>query len=354
MKKKLLYSCGHEPEFLRNKIFIEALKSRYEILPGYSSLKSYPARMFAAFCRTLWNLRKADVVFVGYMGHFFVPLLRLVTKKVIVFDAFLSLYDMLCFDRKYFKPDSFLGRAVFFIEKLSYQLADTVTIDTNEHKKYLVETFGLNEKNLEVLFLGADTAVFYDRCLPEEENVFRVHFHGKFIPLQGAEYIVKAAKLLEGEKDIVFHLWGGGQTFKDTFKLAEKLCLKNVRFEGYPSIEAVAQSLAVSHLGLGIFGHSDKAKRVIPTKGYETLAMKKPLLTGDSAAIKELLENNVSCYTCKFADENDIAKRILEIKKDQNRAKVAEEGYRQFKEHAALPKVREKLLSIVESSGNWQ
>lgn len=308
--------------------------------------------MFAALIRSLWNIGKADIVFVGYMGHFLAPLLRFVTKKVIVFDAFLSLYDMLCYDREYFRSNSLMGKVIFFIEKLSYQSADRVIIDTDEHKRYLVQTFGLEKKRVESVYLGADETVFYDRGLSEEKNIFRVHFHGKFIPLQGTEYIVKAAKLLEGEKDIVFHLWGGGQTFKDTVKLAEKLRLTNVRFEGYPSLEAVAKSLARSHLSLGIFGHSDKAKRVIPTKGYETLAMKKPLLTGDSAAIKELLENNVSCYTCKFADEKDIAKRILEIRKDQNRIKVGEEGYRQFKNHAALPKIREKLLSVVESSGN--
>ena len=66
--------------------------------------------MFAALLRSLWNIGKADIVFVGYMGHFITPILRLVTKKVIVFDAFLSIYDMLCYDREYFRPDSFIGK----------------------------------------------------------------------------------------------------------------------------------------------------------------------------------------------------------------------------------------------------
>lgn len=348
--KKLLYSCGHKPTFLRNKIFLNALRDEYTILPGYSIAKRYILRLPIALALSVLNCRRADIIFVGYMGHFFVPVLRALTKKTIIFDAFLSLYDMVCHDRKLLKPESFLGRALFLLEKYSYRCADKILIDTATHKKYLVDTFGISEDRIEHIFLGADETIFYDRGGMEEEGTFRVHFHGTFIPLQGVEYIVKAAKLLEKEKEVVFHLYGGGQTFKDAYKLAEKLQAKNVHFEGFPSMEAVAQSLAKSHLGLGVFGGSDKAKKVIPTKGYETIAMKKPLLTGDSAAIKELLENNVSCYTCNFADETDLAKRILEIRRDANRQTVAAEGFRKFRECASFSVTREKLLATVNAA----
>ena len=71
---------------------------------------------------------------------------------------------------------------------------------------------------------------------------------------------------------------------------------------------------------LGIFGESVKTMRVIPNKAYEALAMSLPLVTADTPAIRELLDER-SAVLVPAADPQAIADALLEcaLKLDQNR-----------------------------------
>jgi glycosyltransferase involved in cell wall biosynthesis len=96
-----------------------------------------------------------------------------------------------------------------------------------------------------------------------------------------------------------------------------------------------------SDLCLGIFGNNSKANIVIPNKAYEALAVRKPLITRDSKAIKELFVDGVHCVFCKPNDPEDLASKIMLLYKDKElRDKVAENGYDLF-----LDKLTPKLLT---------
>ena len=82
-------------------------------------------------------------VFVGFFGQPLVPVIKKLTSKPIVFDAFLSAYDTMCFDRKKFKPDSCAGGFFYWLDKHSCEQSDRIILDTNAHIDYFLKTFGL-------------------------------------------------------------------------------------------------------------------------------------------------------------------------------------------------------------------
>ena len=151
--------------------------------------------------------------------------------------------------------------------------------------------------------------------------------------------------MLQNQKDVLFKLIGSGRTFNLVKNLSERLRLKNVSFlTKWTPYQQLPNHIAKADLCLGIFGDTPKAKRVIPNKAFESLAMGKPLITGDSSATREALTHMEDCVSCKMASPKAIEESILLLKDDEYlRKKIARNGYRLFKEKFT-PKVIGKEL----------
>ena len=257
-------------------------------------------------------------------------LLKLIHRKQIVFDVFISDYDNLVNDRKIVNKNSLKSRVLWLGDKYSCKLSDRIILDTDNHIDYFVKEFGLDKKKFRRVFIGADEEIFYPRKQKKSKE-FIVSFHGTFIPLQGIPYIIKAAKLLEKEK-IRFEIVGAGQTYDEMINLSKKLKVKNIDFLGFRKLETLPDYISRADVCLGIFGISDKTQKVIPNKAYEIVAMKKPLITGNTPGIKELFTHKRDCYLCKIGNEKSLADAIRVLKKDLKlRNKIAKEGYVLFK-----------------------
>ena len=337
----------------RNRIIMKGLKQNsievVECRDTSNIFLRYPKLM-----KKYFGLRDLDAIIIGEPGQTSVLLARILinkTEKPLIFDAYLSLYEMMVYDRKLVKENSFKAKYFYYLDKIPCKLADVVLLDTNEHINYFNEEFGINKDKFRRVFIGADTDIFYPRQIEKENNdQFTVLFHGSFIPLQGIQYIIKAAKILEKYTDINFEIIGKGQTFNEMIKLSKSLNSQNITFMGSIKYEEIPNYIARADIGLGIFGDTDKAKRVIPNKAYEIIAMKKPLITGDSPAARELFVNGKNAILCKMADPESIAESILCLKEDDNlRRKIAKNGYNLFREKASPNVIGQDVKKNLES-----
>jgi len=225
-------------------------------------------------------------------------------------------------------------------------LADYLFTDTEEHKKYFIYTFKIKKK-ISVIPVGTNERIFYPQIVKENRD-FRVAFWGKFIPLHGIEYILKAAKILESYPEIKIDLIGMGQIFNEMKSLSERLQLKNTSFLGYVDINQLPVLMSIADISLGIFGNTAKAKRVIPNKVYSGIAMKKPVITGDSPAVREFFEHKKHLYLVPMANPEALAEGILELKENQElRRKVAENGNKVFNERFTSVKIGKMVKDIL-------
>lgn len=174
---------------------------------------------------------------------------------------------------------------------------------------------------------------------------FLILFWGNFIPLQGIQYIVLAAKKIEKYPDIKFQIIGGGQTEDKIHRFYSSLNIKNVEFLGKRDSRELPSMIKKADICLGIFGDTDKAARVIPNKIYEAIAMAKPVITADTSAIRELFTDKENILLCRRADSEDLAEKISELKNDSFlRGKIAKGGYELFQKHALPAIIGRQLL----------
>ena len=345
---RVCYIPGRESTYARTRIFINGFKKNKVPFIDCSSNKKSNLRYLEIFIKFIRGKKNSDIFLVGFLGQHMVPIIRWFTKKKIVFDAFLSVYDTLVFDKKIVKQDSVAAKLFFWLDRKSCNIADVILLDTNQHIEYFHKTFGIRKDKFRRVLIGADEEIFYPRKT-KEHNGFVVEFHGGFIPLQGVEYIVRAAKLLEKHKDIRFNIIGDGQTFTRCFNLAKKLELNNITFCGWKSLEEIHSYISNADIGLGVFGGTQKTQRVIPNKAYEIIAMKKPLITADTPAVRELFENRKNVYLCKQCNPKAIAKSILNLKNNPElRKRIASEGHKLYKKFCTPAIIGKQLKNICE------
>jgi glycosyltransferase involved in cell wall biosynthesis len=110
--------------------------------------------------------------------------------------------------------------------------------------------------------------------------------------------------------------------------------------------------IAKADVCLGIFGRTEKASRVIPYKVYEALAMKKPVITGDSPAAREILHDQVHVLLSPMGEPEALAQRILRLREDPElRRRIAEEGHRLFHAKCSSQKMAEAIIQDLARRG---
>jgi len=359
------YSRGEE--YARNLALINGLsrcgarieECHAELWPGFQDKMGAVKRGLAAnllalikaYCRLIvqyFQSGEFDFLFVGYIGQFDVFLARALKAlhcKPIVFDAFYSLYDTMVKDRGLYPENSLMAKMLRLVDRGSVKCSDLALLDTNEHIKYFCGEFGLDPGRFLAVPLGVDQANFHPRPAPNDDGVLEIVNYSSYIPLHGLEVILRAADLLRNHKDVRFTLIGKGQLFPEMKALAEKLKLENVEFIEWLSHKELVEKAAGADVLLGIFGVTEKAGRVIPYKAYEALALGRPLITGDSAAARELLVNGEHCLLSPMGDPEALAQKILLLKQDSAlREKIARAGLELFQRRCTWESIGSAIL----------
>lgn len=348
------YFGSYYPQYSRNKILIDGLKKNgvavYECQSSHGSfLERYPDLI-----NRYWSIRrKVDVIIVGFCGQLDMPLawiLSRLTKKKVVFDMFYSMYDTYVFDRQSAKPGSLNARRYFWIDKLAATLADVIITDTWSHSRYFVRTFGLNSQKFHRIFVGGDDTLFFPVKKKSRKKII-VEFHGMFTQLQGAEYFVEAAKLLENEKKMEFWLIGDSTHYFLPFEKIKILRPKTLKYYRRLSLKKLADKVASSTISVGHLGLTDKAKNVISNKIYEAVFCKIPVIVADTPAVCELLQDSQTAVFTKAGNPKDLAFKIKLLAKNQLlQKKISNKAFILAQKKLTNKKLGKELIDIIIAS----
>ncbi len=269
----------------------------------------------------------ADVVVVGYPGHFDMPAAKRIARgRPVVFNPLVSLHDTLVGDRARFGPRSPAAGVLRAIDNGAFRGADLVVADTEAHAVFFRRTFGLAEEDVAVALVGADEPLFRPGWHPPAP--FCALFVGKLIPLHGLETILDAAALAP---EVPFRIVGEGQ-------LGELLERRPPNVEHVPWVEYedLPEAYRGAGCALGIFGMGEKAARVIPNKVFQALACACPVVTGDTPAAHELLTDGADAVLVPPGDARRLAEAVRRLAGDAElRERLATAGRATYEARAS-------------------
>lgn len=370
---KVCYFGTYRESYTRNVIMIEALRradvevvechqilwqgieDRVSAASGGWAKPQFILRLVRAYWLLLKEYRKVqdyDVMVVGYPGQLDVLLARVLTwlrKKPLVLDILMSLY-LIAQDRGLVEQHPFTGNLLHILERFVYRLPDLLIQDTLDYQNWLVNEFHLHDKRFRLLPLGADDRIFHPLEQPSNnEDTFRVLYYGTYIPNHGVPYIMEAAKIMGDVHDIIFTLIGEGPDKEFAQSFAQQHQMHNVEFISWlPKSELIAY-IDRSDICLGSFGTTYQSLLTIHNKIYECMAMHKPVVTGDSSAIRGAFHHLDDIYLVERSNGAAIAKAIQHLYQDDRLRKlIASNGYASFMDEYRLVTKGKRLKSYLK------
>lgn len=244
------------------------------------------------------------------------------------------------------------------LEEIMYRSSNLVTGQTQGISKKIKTRFP--KKDVYWLPNGVDIS-FYDpdkiKSNWREQNGFKndqiLFFYGGILGhAQGLEVILNAAKELHNQKELQFILLGSGPEEEKLKNLKENLELENVHFFEGVSKSQMPEIIKAIDVSIVPLKKLDLFKGAIPSKIFEILSMKKPILLGVEGEAKDLFieKGNAGWF---FEPENSqaLSKQCLRLLHNQD--EISKKGLngrnyisQNFDRHIIASKFLKKLQSI--------
>jgi glycosyltransferase involved in cell wall biosynthesis len=315
--RTVLWWGRFDPDYSRNRIlrkhFTDLGWQIRDFHPRFSGLADLEA--------TLRRLPRPDLIWVPcFRQRDLAAASRWANRHGIrlVFDPLISAYDKQVDERGKLPPGSFRALRLLAWERALFRRADRVIADTPAHAEYFSRVLGVPEKNLAVIYVGAEEAVF--RPAPSRPGIpdapLEVLFYGSFIPLQGPQVVVEAARLYRGPA-VKWILLGEGPLRRVCEERAKGL--DNLAFEDWIPYEKLPARIHRADILLGVFGATPKAGRVIPNKVYQSLACGRAVVTRSASAYPAdlLAKEDSGLVWVPAGDAQSLADRVAALAEDR-------------------------------------
>jgi len=340
-----------------------SFQKRSRVTRSVSAALGFAVKLAVSCVALSWKFLKApvvDTVIVGHPGYFHIHLARLLRflgrrRLLLIYDAFIPLHEALVEDRGLLPPGSLLSRLLHAFEASCFRNADICFVDTEAHRRYLVQEFKIKPGKIKVVRVGATIPSLYSEPAPTRmDRDFRIVFAGTLIPLQGVDVILEAAYLLREHADISFCVVGSGQLEKTMRELAAHRGLSRVTFTGWLPTDQLGEILRTHHLSLGIFGTTPKAGRVIPSKVYDICAAGVAFVSADTPAIREEFTHMENAFLVPAGSPRDLANAILRLKSDPElRSRLASAAFQTGRVSFSQARIGLQVLAAVtQKSGD--
>lgn len=358
---RVLYFGTYRDQYNRNQMMIAGMRlnnvevtechetlwrgtdDRVEAAAGGWIKPAFLWRALKAYARLLAKYRRCgdyDVMMVAYPGQLDIFLARLLSwlnRKPLVWDVLMSVY-LISVERGLDQKSALTTRLLHWVEKIGSKLPEKLITDTPQYREWISKEYRVPLDKFFLVPIGADDRIFHPSNQAMERHAeFRVIYAGTFIRNHGILYIMEAARILAHHRDIHFELVGAGPELENARQFALANNLTNINFVEWMAKDLLISRISQADLCLGTFGTTPQSLITVQNKVYEALAMRMPLVTGDSPAIRQVFTHKLNLYTCQRADGQAIAEAILALRDDPGlREHIATHGYELFCEQFSL------------------
>lgn len=248
------------------------------------------------------------------------------------------------------------------LEEFCYRKSALITGQTQGIVRNIKSRFP--NKNVYWLKNGVDIKFYDVNKTQQEANAWRktngyseedfILFYGGIIGhAQGLDIILNAAKILEDKPKIKFVMLGSGPEKERLLALKEEIKLNNLEF--YDAVPKTKMQEIIMDMNATIvpLKKLDLFKGAIPSKIFENLALKKPILLGLEGEAKELFIDEGNCGLA-FEPENkeDLVKQILTLYNNPELSKhLGENGLKYASENFNRDKIAEGLFEELKKLG---
>jgi len=205
--------------------------------------------------------------------------------------------------------NGFLSGPKIEAEKLLWHFCDSIIVNANQIKQYLVNDESIDETKITLIHNGVDLDAFN---LPENGSETRekkpvIGMVAVFREQKDHVTFLKAAKLvLTQRQDVAFSLVGSGELEDKMKAFVRELGISNhVTFHGRQTGKALIDIM--SGFTISVLSSTNEGT---PNVLLEAMALHLPVISNPSGSIRDLVQEGVTGYLFPYKDADYLAKKI--------------------------------------------
>lgn len=365
MRPRLMWIGTYESDYPRTRVLISGLRDMgAEVIEchrpvwkltrhkagGFLSPRRLPVTA-AKFTRAWGEVALAqrrvgpvDAIVAGYPAQLDVPFAVACARArrvPLVVDAMISLSDTLLGDRE--RVGRVAGTPLERLDRMAVRWADLLVTDTSSHADYFASRFGAERDRIGVVPVGAETKLFPFTPAPDGE--VQALFYGKLSPLHGLGTVLAAARM-PGVPPL--RLIGDGQLRGWLDSELARAHPHGLTHESWVPYQELGEALVSAAICLGIFGSSEKARRVVPNKVYQAMAVGRPIITADTPGAREVLTDGQDALLVPAGDPGALAEAMIRLAGSPKlRSRLGENAHRRFLQVGAPTTVAGRFLKLL-------
>jgi glycosyltransferase involved in cell wall biosynthesis len=316
---------------------------------------NYLSYLLSASVALPW-LPPADVV-VSTSPQFFCGLTGLVARRIKRAPWVLEIRDLW--------PESIVtvgamrkGAAVRFLEwleGLAYRDADHIVSVTNSFVPHIAARGG-NIDGITVIKNGVDLELF-TRTGSAESIKAQLGLQGRFVAAyvgthgmaHGLDVILEAAERLREDPRIAFLLVGDGAERARLQQVKEERQLDNVQILGQRPKADMPKIWAATDASLILLRRNDLFKKVIPSKMFEAMAMRCPIILGVEGEARALLDEAGAGIAMTPESAEELAAAVVKLAgSPEVAAQLGAQGYVHVRENYDRARIAHRSLDLLK------
>lgn len=240
------------------------------------------------------------------------------------------------------------------LERFVYRKADHIVAVTFAFEKHIIRK-GADPSAVSVIRNGVNFDLFKPRDKNQKfaeslglADKFVASYVGTHGMAHGLDVILEAAELCHEDKDLMFLMVGDGAEKQRLLAAKDQRGLDNLIMLEQQDKSNMPDIWSVSDLSLVLLKKQDLFLTVIPSKIFESMAMKKPIILGVQGEAQTLITEAQAGICILPEDAHQLVQAVRQLQTRQDSYQdCAEAGYRYVKTHfdrAALASDYERVL----------
>ena len=240
------------------------------------------------------------------------------------------------------KESSPIYKVFGWISGKLYRRADRILVTSQMFRDYFDEQFGIAKERIGYLPQYADSR--FDEQPPREADGFtNLLFAGNVGAAQSLPTVLRAAKILEEEKQLRWHIVGDGSELKNLKKMAAELSLENVIFHGRKPLEDMPKYYAMADGMLVTLTADPFISLTLPGKVQTYMAAGKPIVAAANGEIPNVIRDSACGFCAKAEDAQGLAEAVREFLASQNQQQLGKNAREYYLRHFTRTMFMDKL-----------
>ena len=239
---------------------------------------------------------------------------------------------------------SLIYRFFHWVSKRIYTKVDRLLITSQMFREYFHQQFAINDDIISYLPQYALAA--FDSVVQEqkEKDTVDLLFAGNVGAAQSLDTVLKAAKLLESETRLRWHIVGDGSELENLKKMTAELNLDNVIFHGRKPMEQMPQYYAMADAMLVTLTADPVISMTLPAKVQSYMAAGKPVIAASNGEIPKVIDASGCGFCANAEDATGLAEAVKAFLAHTDKAQLGANARKYYENHFA----REKFMSKLE------